>query len=105
MIETMKKTGTFNSKYNAYESDKFYGTEDMTLAITLETIGFTVVKLDSKPNSNEVFVFIFDRSKELEKAIEDFWTDKILVNPKEFFNRIRLMRTRLKDAKQLSSSY
>ncbi|PIP30675.1 hypothetical protein COZ22_01405 [bacterium (Candidatus Howlettbacteria) CG_4_10_14_3_um_filter_37_10] len=70
-----------------------YSTNDFALAVTLLCLGFIIINLD-KTNPVKVY-FLFERSNRLDQAINDFWNNQILVNPKVFFNTQKELKARI----------
>jgi hypothetical protein len=70
----------------------FYETSDLCLSATLLWLGF---RLDAVDKGSPKAKFIFQRSEDLNKAIETFWSGEIRVEPKSFFNCIKEIKSRL----------
>lgn len=69
-------------------------TSDLGLVATLITLGFIILKLD-KSNPHKIN-FHFKRVSELDKAIEDYWNNTLKVSPLEYFNNLKLLKSRLR---------
>lgn len=78
---------------NNYDVNHFR-TYDLALAASLEALGFTVSGLEKTSYSNKTS-FIFDRTIELDEAIQAYWSDKLRVNPKAYFDVLKHIKTRL----------
>lgn len=72
--------------------DKYYQTTDIALA-TIISLSFPLVRIT--PQSNSKSLFVFERSKELERLIEDYWSGTLKIEPKTYFNQLKQIKTRL----------
>lgn len=64
-------------------SDDYFETSDFYLAVTLLSLGFCIVNFDlTEPRRVK---FIFEARQGLYETIDDFWNDKIQLNPKVIF--------------------
>ncbi len=70
-----------------------FTTFDLSLAVTLITIGFQLIDLE-KSNPRKV-QFLFKDSIELQKAVNDYWSDKHKVNPRVYFDNLKMLKSRL----------
>ena len=70
--------------------DENYSTSDLAL-VTLLSLTFTIEKVD-KTNSKKV-IFIFKKNKPLEKVIDQYLKKKLKVEPQDFFNQIRIIKS------------
>ena len=71
---------------------KYYQTTDIALA-TIISLSFPLVRIT--PQSNSKSLFVFERSKELERLIEDYWSGTLKIEPKTYFNQLKQIKTRL----------
>ena len=74
------------------DKDYYYQTSDIALATTI-SLSFPLVRIT--PQSNSKSIFVFERSKELEKLIEDYWSGILKIEPKAYFNQLKTIKTRL----------
>ncbi len=72
---------------------KTFATSDYCLATTLITLGYRLVGLDRK-DPKRVF-FEFQPTIQLEKNVEAYWDNQLLVSPRDFFNSQRQLKSRL----------
>ena len=69
-----------------------YLTSDLALATTLN-MSFPLEDIDRSNPKRAVFVF--RRSVELEKIVDDFFKNEIKVSPQIYFNQLRDIKARL----------
>jgi len=72
---------------------KDYFTFDLGAAASLVTAGFELVSLD-KTNLRKV-QFIFHREVGIEKVVDDYWTSKLEVKARAFFDNIKMLKNRI----------
>lgn len=65
-----------------------YRTPDLCLANTLSL----VFPLTSTQKENGRVFFCFTNSPELRSYVQQYWSDSIQVEPKRFFNQIKLLK-------------
>ena len=75
-----------------YNSD-LYKTYDLALAAALVAAGFTVDSIEKASYGKASFVF--DRSDDLDTAVNRYWADGLRVNPKAYFDVIKHLKTRI----------
>lgn len=68
-------------------------TFDLGAAASLVTAGFELVSLD-KSNPRKV-QFIFRRSIGIEKAVDDYWADRLEVKARAFFDNTKMIKNRI----------
>jgi hypothetical protein len=69
-----------------------YKTSDLALA-TVISLYFPIESIDSS-DKRRVF-FIFKKSQELNELVDSFWTRKVCVEPQQFFNQLKVIKTRI----------
>lgn len=74
-------------------NDEHFATSDLALAAALVSKDFQLEFLD-KTNPHKV-EFLFGRTDEIEKTASLFWNDQLLVNPRTYFDNIKLLKNRL----------
>lgn len=72
--------------------DYFY-TSDMGLTAALFTAEFQIYSIDKKNPSKATFIFKKDR--DLEKFVERYWSDKLVVNARTYFNNLKMLKNRI----------
>jgi hypothetical protein len=70
-----------------------YSTNDLALAATL-SLWVSLDSIDQSPETKRA-TFNFERSDLLNGLIEDYWHNKLQVEPQAFFNNLRNIKTRL----------
>lgn len=83
----------FPPKSNDPKYKDFIQTSDFTLATTLYCLGFDIRGLD-KGNKKRV-TFYYERTSDLESVIEDYFNNKIKVNPLDFDRAGREIRAQI----------
>ena len=78
---TMKITDLFN-------------TSDLSLVITI-SLHFPIKYID-RSNNNRI-EFAFDNSLELQKLVEAFWQNELRIEPKQFYQQLRIIKARIYD--------
>jgi hypothetical protein len=58
----------------------YYKTSNLNLASTLYDIGFVIDGIHTTQNS-EIVEFYFEKTIKLEKAVDDFWSGRLRVEP------------------------
>jgi len=69
-----------------------YLTSDLALATTI-SLTFPIKDID-RSNPRKA-VFVFHRSRELEKLADSYFTNKLKISPQVFFNQLRDVKARL----------
>jgi hypothetical protein len=72
--------------------NELFKTPDLALAAFL-SLNFQLEDID-KSNSRRA-LFYFQRSNELDEAIGMFWSGKGLVDAKQYFSELRVLKSRL----------
>lgn len=76
------------------KNNKHFKTSDLPLATTL-SLTFPIEQID---NSNPRRVeFLFNATTSLLSLVEDYWKGKVTVEPKTFFNQLRVLKSRIYD--------
>lgn len=71
----------------------YFETSDFPLGITLVTLGFQLEYI-SKSCSKRM-TFNFKREIGLDEAIQAFWRNEILIEPKKFYLNQKLLKSRI----------
>ena len=71
--------------------NNLYQTSDLNLANVLATKGISLHSID-KGNIRRV-VFYFEKHKNLEKTIQEFWTKSLKLEPQELFANQKLLKS------------
>lgn len=76
------------------KTSDIFVTQELSLSAALVTWGFPLDSID-KTSSSAKATFIFLRSKELDGAIQAFWNNTATVFPKQYFNALKEVKSRL----------
>lgn len=70
-----------------------YKTSDLALSAALVVVGHELVSLDRslKPR----VAFLFSRNESIDKHIQDYWSDQLVVNPKSYFDALKHLKSRI----------
>ena len=71
----------------------FLFTFDLGAAASLTTAGFELVSLD-KTNPKKVR-FVFRREAGIENVVDDYWTDRLEVKARAFFDNLKMLKNRI----------
>jgi hypothetical protein len=82
----------YPTDYADDEVNYFY-THDMGCSAALISAGFQLVFLD-KTNPRKVR-FIFARKVGIDQAVNDYWSDKLVVNARTLFDNIKMLKNRI----------
>lgn len=74
------------------ENENYYKTSDLALATTLSL--FCPIESMDRSDPHRAF-FIFKRGKDLDEIVESFWHKKLKIEPQEFFNQLKNIKTRI----------
>jgi hypothetical protein len=70
----------------------FYRTSDLALATTISL--FYPIEAIDKQNPRKAY-FVFKREEGLDELIEKYWKGELRIDPKMFFNQLRVIKARL----------
>lgn len=73
-------------------NDNYYKTSDLSLATTLSL--YSPVK-STEIVDNKKVLFVFVKSPELNKLINMYWNGELKVDPQQFFNQLKAVKTRI----------
>ncbi len=85
-MRELKRTGTTNL------NEQFL-TFDLGLASALTSLGYELLDLD-RANPRKV-QFIFKRAKGIDKLTEDYWSNRLMVNARTFFDNQKMLKNRI----------
>lgn len=71
-----------------------FTTSDLALAITI-SLHFPIKFVDRSNDSRVEFAF--DNSTELQQLVQQFWQDQLRVEPKRFYQQLRIIKGRIYD--------
>ncbi len=70
----------------------FYKSSDLALATTLSL--YSPIK-NTEFVDNKKVLFIFQKTPELEKLIDLYWSGEMRIEPQQFFNQLKVIKTRI----------
>lgn len=73
--------------------NEIFETTDLSLVATITINNFQVESIN-KTDTHRV-KFVFRKSERLTKIIQDFWDGKMTVEPKKFFQELKIIKTRI----------
>jgi len=72
--------------------ESFYRTTDLALAAAVSM--FVPIEDINRQNPRRV-EFIFERNSKLEKLLKRYWNNQLEVEPKKYFNQLKILKSRL----------
>ena len=94
MKNQLDKTLSENAHHTyLYEGNSCFYTFDLGCAATLISIGFQLEALD-KQNPRKV-QFIFKRNDGIEKIVNEYWSDRVEVRARTFFDNVKMLKNRI----------
>ena len=75
------------------EYAQYLYTFDLGAAASLVTAGFELISLD-KTNPRKV-KFVFRREIGIEKVVDDYWSDRLEVKARAFFDNVKMLKNRI----------
>lgn len=82
-----------SSRISSENYTEFFYSYDLGAAASLATAGFDLVSLD-KTNPKKVR-FVFRRETGIEKVVDDYWTDRLEVKARAFFDNLKMLKNRI----------
>lgn len=74
-------------------SRKQFETQDLNLSAVLIAKGFELSEV-IKSNYGKA-TFCFDSQSEIQEVIQQYWNNKLLINPQELFHALKLLKNRI----------
>jgi hypothetical protein len=78
---------------NDININKIFETQDLNLTAVLLVRGFILKTVVKNPDGKSKFCFSFD--VEIEKTIQQYWDNKLLINPQELFHYLKVLKNRI----------
>ena len=80
--------------------EHYYKISDLALATAL-SLYFSIKKIEAiTPRQAR---FVFQKSKQLDKLVRDYWQGKVKVEPQTYFNKLKNVKSRLYSEIKISS--
>ncbi|GIW69346.1 MAG: hypothetical protein KatS3mg101_0093 [Patescibacteria group bacterium] len=73
-------------------NENYYQTSDLSLATTLSL--FCPIENIERSNPRKA-VFLFRKTPELEKLVDQYFRNEIKISPQVYFNQLRVIKARL----------
>ena len=90
-LQNQSKELQYVSAYS--DSDAYWATFDLGCSSALISAGFELVSLE-KSNPRKV-KFIFRRMVGIDKAVSDYWSDRLEVKARTFFDNTKMLKNRI----------
>jgi len=78
---------------NKKSEEKNYSTYDLGVASCLVSKGYILVSLDKTDRKKVKFIFRSELG--IDELVESYWTDKLEIKARTFFDNIRMLKNRL----------
>ncbi|MFH1866991.1 MAG: DUF5659 domain-containing protein [Patescibacteria group bacterium] len=90
-----KKLRNYEAKTNnsAEDYSNYLFTFDLGAAAALVSASFKLVLLDKKNPRKVQFAFL--RETGIEKVVDDYWSDRLEVKARSFFDNLKMLKNRL----------
>jgi hypothetical protein len=83
-----------NDEYTITGTKELLDTQDMGLAVGLVSKGYELLELESKSYSKRV-TFRFQQETSIDQAAQDYWSGRMQVDAKTYWNEMKNLKTRL----------
>mgnify|MGYP006936276529 CR=1 FL=1 len=70
-----------------------FSTQDLNLAAVLFVNGFVLQNISKDSKGKATFSYI--KNSLLNKTIQDFWNNKLLINPQDLFHALKVLKNRI----------
>jgi CRISPR/Cas system-associated endonuclease/helicase Cas3 len=71
-------------------NNEYFHSSDLAL-VTALSLSFKI--LETEKESSSRLTFLFENSDELSDFIERYWRGEVLINPIEYFNQLKVIKT------------
>lgn len=75
------------------QENQAFQTQDLNLSAVLIAKGFILESV--LKNFTGKSTFCFSQDKEITEVIQQYWNNKLLINPQELFNALKLLKNRI----------
>lgn len=90
---TKKLQGQAEGQNSAEDYNDYFCTFDLGAAAALVSAGFQLVSLDKANPRKAQFTFL--REAEIQAVLDDYWTDRLEVKARSFFDNLKMLKNRL----------
>lgn len=81
-------------QHNNQESDTIWSSYDLHIAAVAKTLGHELIDVDRSAHPNKA-LFVFEESEELLELVDDFYADRVSVNPRLLLDSLKLLKNRI----------
>ncbi len=81
------------SQQSINQQDQAFVTNDLSLSCTLLCFNFTLAGLDT--TDRRKVGFVFEESEALRNTIKSYWDNQLAVNPRDYFNNLKDLKSRI----------
>ena len=78
------------------DQEEYWATFDLGCSAALTSAGFEIVSLDRANPSKIKFIFL--KKSGLESAINDYWSNNLMVDAQTYFNNIKRLKNQIYSA-------
>lgn len=71
----------------------YFYSYDLGCCAALVSYGHELISLDKQNSGRTMFIFI--RSRGIGGAVEDYWSDKLQVSARSYFDNLKMLKNRL----------
>lgn len=72
---------------------------EFPLAVSIMCLGYQLGGIEPNKNDSQRLEFIFEKNEATERIIAGYWNGNLLVEPKQFWNITRELKSRIRNAK------
>jgi hypothetical protein len=83
-----------DNEYTITGTKELLDTQDMGLAVGLISKGYELLELESSGYSKRI-TFRFQQEKSIDEAAQDYWSGRMQVDAKTYWNEMKNLKTRL----------
>jgi len=75
------------------QENKTFQTQDLNLSAVLIAKGFYLAEIIKANEGKSTFTFAMD--KKIDITIQEYWNNRLLINPQELFHALRVLKNRI----------
>lgn len=69
---------------------------DLGLCATLDYFGFPIIETMQDPQDTTKVIMVFNKTKDIEDLIKEYWSGSVAVEPKRFWSITRDIKSRIR---------
>lgn len=81
------------------KNTNLYSTQDFPLTVVLMYFGYRLESIQFSESDKRAY-FIFIPTEKIQSLINDFWNEKLVIEPQKFLNEYKLLKNRLNEVKR-----